>query len=78
MGFLFVSSIILIVCILYKVTPAMPTWGLSPEGGAARLSNLEHTRQSRPGSGLHFQVKILKTFQVVLPSLGSGTGVPRS
>jgi len=33
---------------------------------------MAHTRQSRPDSGLGFQVQVLKTCQVVLSSLGSG------
>ena len=33
---------------------------------------MAHIRQSRPDSGLGFQVKVLKHFQVVLSSLGSG------
>jgi len=32
---------------------------------------VEHIRQSRPDSGLGFQVKVLKTFQVVLSLLSS-------
>ena len=35
-------------------------------------ANMEHIRQSRPDSGLGFQVKVRKTFQVVPSSLGSG------
>ena len=34
---------------------------------------MAHVRQSRPGSGLGFQVKGLNTFQLVLASLGSGS-----
>jgi len=33
---------------------------------------MAHIRQSRPDSGLGFQVKVLKTFQVVPSSLESG------
>ena len=33
---------------------------------------MAHTRRSRPGSGLGVQIKVLKTFQVVVSSLGSG------
>ena len=36
--------------------------------------NMAHPRQSRPDSGLGFQIKVLKTFKVVPYSLGSGTG----
>ena len=36
-------------------------------------ANMEHIRQSRPNSGLGFQVKVLETFKVALYSLGSGT-----
>ena len=35
-------------------------------------ANVAHTRQSGPDSGLSFKVKVLKTFQVVPSSLGSG------
>ena len=35
-------------------------------------ANTAHTRQSRPYSGPVFQVKVLKTFQVVPSPLGSG------
>ena len=34
---------------------------------------MAHVRQSRPYSGLGFQVKSPKTFQVVVSLLGSGT-----
>ena len=34
--------------------------------------NMAHIRQSRPDSGLGFQVKFVKTFQVVPFALGSG------
>ena len=33
---------------------------------------MAHVRQSRPDYGLGFQVKVLKPFQVVPSSLGSG------
>ena len=36
------------------------------------LANLEHTRQSRPYSGRGFEVKALKSVQVVASSLESG------
>ena len=40
-------------------------------GGVIRnRANMAHGRQSRPESGLCFQVKVLKTFQVVPSSLG--------
>ena len=48
---------------------------------------MAHIRQSRPDSGLDFQVEILKRIEVVPSSLGSGgllslhqrdTGIPRS
>ena len=35
---------------------------------------MAHISQSRPDSGLGFQVKVLKPFQVVASSLGSGLG----
>ena len=35
-------------------------------------ANMAHIRQSRPDSGLGFQVKILTPFHVVPSSLGSG------
>jgi len=35
-------------------------------------ANVAHTRQPRPDSGRGFQVQVLKTFQVVPDSLGSG------
>jgi len=35
-------------------------------------ANMAHIRQSRPGSGLGFQVRVLKSFQVGASSLGSG------
>ena len=35
-------------------------------------ANVAHIRQSRPGSGLGFPVQVLKPFQVVPFSLGSG------
>ena len=35
---------------------------------------MEHTRESRPDSGLISEVKVLKTFQVVSSLLGSGIG----
>jgi len=35
-------------------------------------ANMAHVRQSRPDSGLGFQVKVLKPFKVVPFSLGSG------
>ena len=38
----------------------------------SRPANMAHIRQSRTDSGLGFQVKALKTFRVVLFSLGSG------
>ena len=38
-------------------------------------SNMAHARQSRPDSGLDFQVKVLEPFSVVPSSLGSGLGV---
>ena len=34
---------------------------------------MAHLRQSRPLSGLDFQVKVLKSFQGVRPSLGIGS-----
>ena len=37
--------------------------------------DMAHTRLSRPDSGLGFQVKVLKTFQMVPSSLGSGHAV---
>jgi len=33
---------------------------------------MAHIRQSRPGSGIGFQVKVLEPFQDVLSSLGRG------
>ena len=36
---------------------------------------MAHIRQSRPDSGLGFHVKVLKIFQVVPSSLGSGLAV---
>ena len=36
-----------------------------------------HIRQSRPESGLGFQVKVIKNFQVVHSSLGSGLPTER-
>ena len=39
-----------------------------------KAANVAHTRQSRPDSGLDFQARVLKTFQVVPSSLGSGCG----
>ena len=45
---------------------------------AVGRENMAHIRQPRPNYGLHIQVKVLKTFQVVPSSLGSGPGVPRS
>jgi hypothetical protein len=38
--------------------------------GVSYPANLAHIRQSRPDSGLGFQVKVLQTFQVVPSSLG--------
>jgi len=38
---------------------------------------MAHVRQSGPESGLDFQIKVLKTFQVVPSSLGSGGGAGR-
>ena len=38
---------------------------------------MAHIRQSRPDSGIGFHVKVLKTFQVVPFSLGSGEDSPR-
>ena len=35
-------------------------------------ANVAHIKQSRPDSGLGVQVKVVKTFQVVPTSLGSG------
>ena len=35
-------------------------------------ANMAHTRQSRPDSGLGFQVKLVKPYQVVPSLLGSG------
>jgi len=35
-------------------------------------ANMAHVRQSRPDSGLGFQVKVLKPFQVDPSSLGGG------
>ena len=35
-------------------------------------ANTAHVRQSRPDSGLGFQVKVLTTFYLVPTSLGSG------
>ena len=35
-------------------------------------AKIAHIRQSRPDSGLGFRVKVLKTFEVVPSSLGSG------
>jgi len=37
-----------------------------------RRANMAHIRQSRPDSVLDIQVKVLKTFEVVPSSLGSG------
>ena len=37
---------------------------------------MAHATQSRPDSGLSFQVKVLKTFLVVPSWLGSGTLIP--
>ena len=39
-------------------------------------ANMAHIRQSRPDSGLGFQVKGLVTFQAVPSSLGSGRSIP--
>jgi len=39
---------------------------------------MAHMRQSRPDSGLGFQVKVLRTIQVVAASLGSGKGISQS
>jgi len=36
-------------------------------------ANMARKRQSRPDFGLGFQVKVLKTFEVVPSSLGSGS-----
>jgi len=38
---------------------------------------MAHVRQSRPDSGLGFQAKVRKTFEVVPSSLGSGEPVTR-
>ena len=35
-------------------------------------ANMAYIRQSRPDSGLGFQVKVVEAFQLVLSSLGSG------
>ena len=35
-------------------------------------ANMAHVRQSRPGTGLDFQVEVLKTFEGVPSSPGSG------
>jgi hypothetical protein len=36
---------------------------------------MAHTRQSRPDAGLGFEANALKTFEVVLFSLASGTSL---
>jgi len=41
------------------------------QGVGRSRANMAHTRQSRPDSGLDFQVKVLTTFRVVPSSLGS-------
>jgi len=38
-------------------------------------ANMAHMRQSRPDSGLGFQVKVLETFELASSSLGSAGGV---
>ena len=40
---------------------------------AEEVCNMAYIRQSRPDSGLGFQVKVLEIFQVVSSSLGNGT-----
>ena len=46
-----------------------------PSDRAVRCrANMAHVRQSRPDSGLDFQVKVFKTLSVVPPSLESGAG----
>ena len=40
------------------------------ESGTRCRANLGEARQSRPDSGLGFQVQVLEAFQVVLSSLG--------
>ena len=41
-------------------------------------ANMAHIRQSRPDSGLGFQVKVLKTLKVVPSLLGSGAILARN
>ena len=55
------------------VIPPVPAAPPSRVRGMRCRTSMAHTRQSRPDSGLGFQVKVLKTFQVVPSSLGSGT-----
>jgi len=58
----------------FKVwTPTLMHSVLTQQGHCRENSAL--TRQSRPDSGLGFQVKVLEIFQGVLSSLGSGRGV---
>ena len=42
------------------------------ETATPNRSNMAHLRQSRPDSGLGFQVRLLTTFHAVPSSLGSG------
>ena len=44
---LFVSSIILIGRVLCKVTPAMPTWGLSPDVGVPHSAGVPYDPKGR-------------------------------
>ena len=59
----------------------LPTYALlsilNPEPPKRCRANSTHKRQSRPGSGLGFQVLVLKTFQVVPACLGSGPRAPQ-
>ena len=55
-------------------------WGVNVRGGFPGAEcvrcreNMARVRQSRPDSGLGFQVKVLETFQVVSSSLGNDIG----
>ena len=52
---------------------AAETMNLDAFGDPCR-ANVAHVRQSRPDSGLGFQVNVLKITRVVPSSLGSGFG----
>jgi len=50
-------------------------WSISESRALGRYrENAAHVRQSRPDSGLGLEVKVSKTFQVVLISVGSCSG----